>query len=100
MVAINAIIGALKWLGDVLKPVGDAFNWLAGVVGGAIDAVGKEMQKGQDLIEAMAESTKNGLSVMENYYTNKFEAMAKTVNDSLNKQLETIEAKYQEQLAA
>ncbi len=46
MVAINAIIGALKWLGDVLKPVGDAFNWLAGVVGGAIDAVGKEMQKG------------------------------------------------------
>ena len=27
MVAIShAIIGALKWLGDVLKPVGDAFG--------------------------------------------------------------------------
>ncbi len=59
----------------------------------------KKCRKAQDLTEAMAESTKNGLSVMENYYTNKFEAMAKTVNDSLNKQLETIEAKYQEQLA-
>ena len=96
MIAIEKITGALKWLGDVLKPVGDAFGWLAGIVGGAIDAVGKEMQKGQDLTEAMVESTKNGLSVMENYYTNKYEAMAKTVSDSLNKQLETIEAKNQE----
>ncbi len=96
MIAIEKITGALKWLGDVLKPVGDAFGWLAGIVGGAIDAVGKEMQKGQDLTEAMVESTKNGLSVMENYYTNKYDAMAKTVNESLNKQLETIEAKYQE----
>ena len=96
MIAIEKITGALKWLGDVLKPVGDAFGWLAGIVGGAIDTVGKEMQKGQDLTEAMTESTKNGLSVMENYYTNKFEAMAKTVSDSMNKQLETIEAKNQE----
>ena len=96
MIAIEKITGALKWLGDVLKPVGDAFGWLAGIVGGAIDAVGKEMQKGQDLTEAMSESTKNGLSVMENYYTNKFEAMAKTVSGSMNKQLEIIEAKNQE----
>ena len=49
MIAIEKITGALKWLGDVLKPVGDAFGWLAGIVGGAIDAVGKEMQKGQNL---------------------------------------------------
>ena len=46
----------------------------------------------------MVESTKNGLSVMENYYTNKYEAMSKTVSDSLNKQLATIEAKNQEVL--
>ena len=40
MRAIN-VIGGETWLGLlVLKPIGDAFGWLAGVVGGAINAVG------------------------------------------------------------
>ena len=33
MDAVNAIAGALKAVADFLKPLGDAWNWLAGVVG-------------------------------------------------------------------
>jgi exonuclease VII small subunit len=91
---INGLIGALKWLGDALKPIGDAFGWLAGVIGNALSDAGKAIEDVNAKQAAMAESAKNGLSVMENYYNDKFSAMSKTVDDNLSKQVTDINTKY------
>ena len=46
------------------------------------------------LTTAMAENAKNGLGVLYNYYNDEFNAMTKTVNDNLDKQLTDINTKY------
>jgi hypothetical protein len=100
MTAVSVIGDKLAWLAGVLKPIGDAFGWLAGVVGGAINAVGNAIEEYNAMMKAAEESTKNGLSVMENYYNNKFSEMTRTVNENLNKQLEEINIKYADMTTA
>ena len=100
MGAINVIGEKLGWLAGVLKPIGDAFGWLAGVIGGAINAVSKAIEEYNGMVKAAEESTKNGLSVMENFYRYKYDSMTAKVDEALSKQLETIIAKNQEAVDA
>ena len=51
-------------------------------------------------MKAAEESTKNGLSVMENFYRSKYDSMTAKVDEALSKQLETIIAKNQEAVDA
>ncbi len=90
MSAINWLGEKLGWLAGPLKAVGDAFGWLAGVIGGAINAIGAKIEEYNDMMKAAEESTKNGLSVMENFYRNKYDSMTAKVDEALSKQLETI----------
>lgn len=100
MSAINWLGEKLAWLAGPVKAVGDAFGWLAGVIGGAINAVGAKIEEYNDLMKAAEESTKNGLSVMENFYRNKYDSMTAKVDEALSKQLETIIAKNQDAVDA
>jgi hypothetical protein len=100
MGAIKAIGDALGWLGGVLKPIGDAFGWLANTIGGAIKAAGAAIDDYNAKVRAMEESSKNGLSIMQNYYNDKFAEMSSTVDAELAKQVEVISAKTWEAVNA
>lgn len=100
MGAINFIGEKLAWLTGPVKAVGDAFGWVAGIIGGAINAVGAKIEEYNGMVKAAEESTKNGLSVMANYYTDKYAAMSQTVDDELSKQLDSINKSYADGVAA
>lgn len=105
---LNAVFGPvidwlgekLQWLADLLAPVGEAFNWLAGVIGDAWNSATKAIEEYNEIQEAAALSAKNGLSVMANYYGTKFGEMTDTVDANLAEQLEIIEASYADMKAA
>ena len=95
--AIKAVGAALSWLGDVLKPVIDAFKWFFGEIGNAIEGFKKQASDAQAQAElmfsAIQESAKTHTDPLVTYFKMQYDAMAKTVDDSLNQQLADINTK-------